>query len=131
MPPPGPLGRRWNSPLAAAFLEAVLDIVISDFRFQICDFRSTDSKGNLVPLRRAGAARGAGGLGFALVIAAGGFGFIEARGAGRLPAASSSSAATGAEHLHVLADDAELVVLLAVFLPAIELQTPFDKHRGA
>ena len=52
--------------------------------------------------------------------------------AGRLAAsAAATAAAFAAEHLHPLADDAELVILLAVLFPAVELQPPFDQNRRA
>src|SRR5688500_16404232 len=46
-------------------------------------------------------------------------------------AAAGTATLTRPEHLQSLADDLELGVLLAVLLPAVELQPAFNQHRRA
>jgi hypothetical protein len=44
---------------------------------------------------------------------------------------ATAAAALGTDHLHPLANDFQLRVLLAVLLPLIELEASFDKDRRA
>ena len=68
------------------------------------------------------------------MVAAAEFAFIKVRFAaapGTAPRATTSTAATfAADHSHVFANDLELVVLLAVLLPRIQLEPPFNQDRG-
>src|SRR5262245_7011058 len=46
-----------------------------------------------------------------------------------LATTAATAAALGADHLHPLADDAELGALLPVLFPGVVLQSPLDQQR--